>query len=194
MLQIGRVVSEDTGFCVATAVCLAAEAVQRAALALERVHDVERRDRLAARVLRVRDGVTDDVLEEDLEDAARLLVDEAADALDTTAASEAADGGLLQSSAAESEGDTQDNVRRKAGGQRETSVGPVQRQRTRVACTKAMLYGDGSSQHSHASHRDALDVVAQDLAVTLRTALAQTLAALATTRHFLVVRKCARKE
>jgi hypothetical protein len=40
VLQIGRVVSEDTGFCVATAVCLAAEAVQRAALALERVHHV----------------------------------------------------------------------------------------------------------------------------------------------------------
>ena len=75
---------------------LAAEAVERAALALERVHDVERRDRLAARVLRVRHRIADDVLEEDLEDAARLLVDEAADALDTATASEAADGGLLQ--------------------------------------------------------------------------------------------------
>ena len=96
MLHIGRVVSEDTGLCVATAVCLAAEAVQRAALALERVHDVERRDRLAARVLSVRHRIADDVLEEDLEDAARLLVDEAADALDTATASEAADGGLLQ--------------------------------------------------------------------------------------------------
>jgi len=75
---------------------LAAEAVERAALALERVHDVERRDRLAARVLSVRHCIADDVLEEDLEDAARLLVDEAADALDTATASEAADGGLLQ--------------------------------------------------------------------------------------------------
>ena len=75
---------------------LRAEAVEGLALALERVHDVERRDGLAARVLGVRHGVTDDVLEEDLEDAAGLLVDEARDALDTTAACEAADGGLLQ--------------------------------------------------------------------------------------------------
>ena len=54
---------------------LAAEAVQGAALALERVDDVHRGDGLAARVLRVGHGVTDDVLEEHLEDATRLLVD-----------------------------------------------------------------------------------------------------------------------
>jgi hypothetical protein len=45
-------------------------------------------------VLRVGDRVADHVLEEHLEHAARLLVDEAADALDTTTAREAADGGL----------------------------------------------------------------------------------------------------
>ena len=45
-------------------------------------------------MLGVGHGVTDDVLEEDLEDTAGLLVDEAADALDTTTAREAADGGL----------------------------------------------------------------------------------------------------
>jgi hypothetical protein len=61
---------------------LAAEPVQGAALALERVDDVHGGDRLAARVLGVGDGVADDVLEEDLEHAARLLVDEAGDALD----------------------------------------------------------------------------------------------------------------
>merc|ERR1712185_648081 len=104
---------------------LAAEAVERAALALERVHDVHRRDGLAARVLRVRDRVADDVLEEHLEHAARLLVDEARDALDAAAAREAAD--------------------RRLG--------------------------------------DALDVVAQDLAVALRAALAEALAALAASRH-----------
>ena len=75
---------------------LSTEAVERLALALERVDDVERRDRLAARVLRVRDRVTDDVLKEHLEDTARLLVDEARDALHAAAACEAADGGLLQ--------------------------------------------------------------------------------------------------
>ena len=45
---------------------LPAKAVQRAALALERVHDVERRHRLAASVLRVRHGIAHDGLKEHL--------------------------------------------------------------------------------------------------------------------------------
>ena len=45
-------------------------------------------------MLSVGDRVLDDVLEEILEHAAGLLVDESADALDTTPASQAADGGL----------------------------------------------------------------------------------------------------
>ena len=94
MAQIERVVSEDTGFCVATAVCLAAEAVQRAALALERVHHVHGGDGLAASVLGVRHGIADDVLEEHLQHRAGLLVDQTGDALDATSASETADGGL----------------------------------------------------------------------------------------------------
>ena len=79
---------------------LVAEAVEGAALPLEGVDDVKSSDGLAAGVLGVGDGVTDDVLKEDLEDTAGLLVDEAGDALDTTTASEAADGGLLQVSRA----------------------------------------------------------------------------------------------
>uniref|UniRef100_A0A0E0DSL3 Uncharacterized protein n=1 Tax=Oryza meridionalis TaxID=40149 RepID=A0A0E0DSL3_9ORYZ len=59
----------------------AAEAVEGAALALERVDDVHGGDGLAAGVLGVGDGVADDVLEEDLEHAAGLLVDEPGDAL-----------------------------------------------------------------------------------------------------------------
>ena len=73
---------------------LAAEAVQGAALALEGVHDVHGGHGLPAGVLGVGDGVTDDVLKEDLEDTTSLLVDEARDALDTTTACETADGGL----------------------------------------------------------------------------------------------------
>ena len=73
---------------------LPAKAVQGAALALERIDDIHGGDRLAARVLRVRHGIADDVLQEHLEDPAGLLVDEARDALDTTTAREAADGGL----------------------------------------------------------------------------------------------------
>ena len=43
------------------------------------------------RVFSVRDRVTDDVLEEDLEDATGLLVDETGDTLDTTTTGETAD-------------------------------------------------------------------------------------------------------
>ena len=73
---------------------LSTEAIKGAALALESVDDVHGGDGLAAGVLGVGHGVTDDVLEEHLEHTAGLLVDEAGDALDTTTACEAADGGL----------------------------------------------------------------------------------------------------
>jgi hypothetical protein len=92
------------------------------ALALESVDNVEGGDGLALGVLSVGDSVTDDTLEEGLEDTTGLLVDHGGDTLDTTTASETADSGL---------GDT-------------------------------------------------LDVVAQDLAVTLGATLAETLTTLST--------------
>jgi hypothetical protein len=58
-----------------TAGSLTAETVEGAALALEGVDNVERRDGLALGVLGVGDGVTDDTLEEGLQDTASLLVD-----------------------------------------------------------------------------------------------------------------------
>jgi hypothetical protein len=73
---------------------LTSEAVQSPSLALECVHNVHGGNGLAASVLGVGHGVTDDVLEEHLEHSAGLLVDEAGDALDTTTACETADGGL----------------------------------------------------------------------------------------------------
>ena len=42
-------------------------------------------------MLSVRDGVTDDVLEEDLEDTTSLLVDQTRDTLDTTTTGETTD-------------------------------------------------------------------------------------------------------
>lgn len=57
---------------------LATETIQGAALALEGVDNVERGDRLTLGVLGVGDGVTDDTLEEGLEDTACLLVDHCA--------------------------------------------------------------------------------------------------------------------
>ena len=97
---------------------LATETVESAALALEGVDHVQRGDGLAFGVLSVGDGITNDGLEEGLENTTGLLIYHGRDTLDTTTASETTDGGL---------GDT-------------------------------------------------LDVVTQDLAVTLGAALAETLA------------------
>ena len=74
--------------------CLTTEAVQGAALALEGVHHVQGSDGLAASVLGVGDGVTDDVLQEHFQYTTGLLVDETRDALDTTSACQTADSGL----------------------------------------------------------------------------------------------------
>ena len=125
VIAVARVVSEDTGIDFEDRHGLAAEAVERAALALERVDDVHGGDGLAAGVLGVRHGIADDVLEEHLEHRASLLVDQTGDALDATSASETADGGL----------------------------------------------------------GDALDVVAQHLAMALGAALSEALASLATSGH-----------
>ena len=54
---------------------LTTEAVEGTALALESVDNVEGGDGLALGVLSVGDGVTDDTLEEGLEDTTGLLVD-----------------------------------------------------------------------------------------------------------------------
>lgn len=55
--------------------CLTTEAVQGAALSLQGVDNIQGCDGLALGVLGVGDGVTDDALEEGLEDGAGLLVD-----------------------------------------------------------------------------------------------------------------------
>ena len=75
-------------------VCLASEAIERAALPLECVDNVHSGDGLAFGVLSVSDGVTDDVLQEDLKYPAGLLVNEPGDALDTTATSQTSYGRL----------------------------------------------------------------------------------------------------
>jgi len=54
---------------------LATETVQGAALSLQCVDNVEGCDGLALGVLSVGDGVTDDTLEESLEDTASLFID-----------------------------------------------------------------------------------------------------------------------
>ena len=54
---------------------LTAEAVQGAALSLQSIDDVEGGDSLALGVLGVGNGITDDALEEGLEDTTGLFVD-----------------------------------------------------------------------------------------------------------------------
>ena len=74
--------------------CLTSESVESAALTLEGIDDIHGSDSLPLGVFSVGDRITDDVLKEDLEDTSGLLIDEARDTLDTSTASQSADGGL----------------------------------------------------------------------------------------------------
>ena len=69
---------------------LTTETVQSAALAFQRVHNIHRSDGLAASVLGVSDGVTDDVFKKHFQHTTSLLVDQVADAFHTSSASQAA--------------------------------------------------------------------------------------------------------
>ena len=69
-------------------------AVQHAAAFLQSVHNVQGRHGGALGMLRVRRAVTDDSLNEGLENATHLLVHDTADTLHSTTACEATDGGL----------------------------------------------------------------------------------------------------
>ena len=71
-----------------------AETVESAALAFECVDDVHGSDCLPLGVFRVRYGVTDHVLEENLENTAGLLVNEARDTLYTAKTSQTTDSRL----------------------------------------------------------------------------------------------------
>ena len=73
---------------------LSSESVEGLSLPLEGIDDIHGGDGLPASVLGVGDGITDDVLKEDLKDSAGLLVDQATDALDSTPACQTADGRL----------------------------------------------------------------------------------------------------
>jgi hypothetical protein len=73
---------------------LSSESVQGTSLPLEGVHHVERSHGLTASVLSVGDSITDDVLEEHLQDTTGLLVDESRDTLDSSTTSQTANGGL----------------------------------------------------------------------------------------------------
>ena len=72
----------------------ATESVQGAPLTLQSIHHVHSCYGLPFGVLRVGDGVPDNVLEEHFQHAPGLLIDEAADPLDATSPSQAPDSWL----------------------------------------------------------------------------------------------------
>ena len=74
--------------------CLTSESIEGTSLPLQGIDDIHSGDGLPLGMLSVGDGITDDVLKEHLEDTTGLLVDQARDTLDTTTASQTADGGL----------------------------------------------------------------------------------------------------
>ncbi len=86
-------ISSSSHHCVLTG-NLPAKSIEGLPLALESIDNIHRSDCLPASMLGVGHRVTDDILKEDLEHAASLLIDETGDALDTSTAGEAADGGL----------------------------------------------------------------------------------------------------
>ena len=74
--------------------CLTAKAIEGASLPLESIDHIHSGDSLPLGVLGVGDSIPDHVLQEDLEDTSGLFVDESADSLDSTSASQSTDGGL----------------------------------------------------------------------------------------------------
>ena len=96
VLQVRRGchVDNDTSSVQVKGVDLTTETVKSASLSLEGVDDVKRSDCASLSVLRVGDRVADDGFEEELEDTARLVVDEARDTLDTATSRQTTDSGL----------------------------------------------------------------------------------------------------
>ena len=74
--------------------CLTTETVEGAALSFQSVDNIHGSNSLALGVLGVGDGITDHILQEDLQNTTSLLVDEARDSLHTTTAGETTDGWL----------------------------------------------------------------------------------------------------
>ena len=91
----GVVVLKGPSFVVVSAAgSLTAESVQGTSLALEGVDHIHGGHCFPLSVLGVRHGVTDNVLQENLQYSTGLLIDQAGDTLDTTSASKTADGRL----------------------------------------------------------------------------------------------------
>ena len=75
-------------------ISLTSESVQGTSLAFQGIDDVHGGNRLSLGVLGVGDCISDHIFQEDLEDTSGLFIDESADSLDSTSASQSTDGGL----------------------------------------------------------------------------------------------------
>ena len=73
---------------------LTSETVQGSALSLKSIDNIKSSDSLSSGVLSVGDGISDDVLKEDLKDTTGLFVDKTRDTLDTTSSCQSSDGRL----------------------------------------------------------------------------------------------------
>ena len=73
---------------------LATESVEGASLSLQRIHNIHGGDGLSLGMVGVGDGIPNDGFKEDAKDGAGLLIDEVADALDTTTTGKTTDGWL----------------------------------------------------------------------------------------------------
>jgi len=77
--------------------CSTTESVEGSALSLESVDNVHSSDGFSTSVLSVGDGISDNVLEERLEDLSGVVVDERGDSLNTTSSCESSDCGFSDS-------------------------------------------------------------------------------------------------
>ena len=73
---------------------LTSETVKGSALSLQSVDNVKSSDSLSSGVLGVGDGISDDILKEDLKDTTGLFVDKTRDTLDATSSCQSSDGRL----------------------------------------------------------------------------------------------------
>lgn len=75
-------------------ISLTTETVQGSTLSLQSVDNVERSNSLSLGVLSVSDSVSDNVLQEGLQDTSDFLVDQSRNTLDTTSSGQSSDGWL----------------------------------------------------------------------------------------------------
>ncbi|KAG6540107.1 hypothetical protein Mapa_018562 [Marchantia paleacea] len=73
---------------------LSSESVQSSSLSLQGVHHIHSSDSLSPRVLGVSHGISDHVLQKDLQNSASLFINQPADTLHSSSSSQTPDGGL----------------------------------------------------------------------------------------------------